>query len=149
MDAGQLHKLARDLRDLAISATSDAAQGRPNAAEVLVAMDLFEHSPTTVGEIATRTGVAQSQVSAVASSLHAAGVVTREADPRDRRRALLVVPQAARKEFGSDRARRGIEAVIQAHLRDRALPSTTDDVAGVTDLLAQLCERLGVAGSSG
>ena len=144
MDAGRLHKLARVLRDLAIDATSEAVEGRPNAAEVLVAMDLFEHSPTTVGEIATRTGVVQSQVSTVAAALREAGVVTREADPCDRRRTLLVVPATARKAIGTDRGRRGVEEVVQAYLGDRAQPSRQEDVKQVLELLTQLSKRLGL-----
>ena len=144
MDAGELHKLARTLRELALDATSDAAEGRPNAAETLVATDIFEHSPTTVSEIAARTGVAQSQVSTIVATLHDAGVTRRESDPRDRRRTLLVVPAKARKAFGTDRGRRGIHHALATHLGDHQLPSNPDELDHVIRLLDELSARLGV-----
>ncbi len=144
MDAGQLHKLARALREVALDATSDVAEGRPNAAEFLVATDLFEHSPTTVSEIVARTGVVQSQVSTTIGTLRDAGVVAREPDPRDRRRTLLVVPPRVRKKLGTDRGRRGIHAALGAYLAEHEQPSNPHDVRRATQLLAELAERLGI-----
>lgn len=145
MEAGELHKLARALRELALDATSDTAEGRPNAAETLVATDIFEHSPTTVGEIVARTGVAQSQVSAIVAALHDAGVTTREPDPRDRRRTLLLVPAKARKAFGTDRGRRRIHEALATYLTNHQLPSNPDDLDQIIQLLDELSARLGVA----
>ncbi len=145
MDAGQLHKLARALRELALDATTDASEGRPNAAETLVATDVFEHSPTTVGEIVHRTGVVQSQVSAIAAALHQAGVVAREPDPHDRRRTLIVVPSRARKVYGTDRGRRDIHEALRTYLADHGLAANAREVKQVVGLLAQLSERLGIA----
>lgn len=144
MEAGELHKLARALRDLALDVTSDTADDRPNAAETLVATDIFEHSPTTVSEIVARTGVAQSQVSTIVAALHDAGVTTREPDPRDRRRTLLVVPAKAREAFGTDRGRRNIQNTLRTYLNDHQLPSDPDELDQVIQLLDQLSARLGV-----
>jgi len=145
VDAGRLYKLARTLRELALDVTRDAAEGRPSAAETLVAADLFEHSPTTVSEIVTRTGVVQSQASQIVAGLHDAGIVTRERDPLDGRRTLLVVPGPARKKFGTDRGRRDIREALRAYLADHGQPSSPDDAEQLLELLAQLSERLGVA----
>jgi DNA-binding MarR family transcriptional regulator len=142
MEAGQVHKLARVLRDLALDATSDPTERRPNAAEALVAADLFEHAPTTVGEIAARTGVVQSQGSTVVAALDDAGVLTRERDPRDARRSLLVIPPAARKTFGTDRGRRSIDDTIRAYLADRRQPSSPTEVQDIVGILSQLGQRL-------
>lgn len=139
-----MHKLVRALREVALDATSDSAEGRPNAAETLVATDIFEHSPTTVSEIVARTGVAQSQVSTIAAALHDAGITTREPDPRDRRRTLLVVPAKARKAFGTDRGRRGIQSALATYLDAHQLPSTPAELDEVNQLLEQLSARLGV-----
>jgi DNA-binding MarR family transcriptional regulator len=144
VDAGRLYKLARVLRELALDVTSDAAEGRPNAAETLVAADLFEHSPTTVSEIVTRTGVVQSQVSKIVADLYDAGVVTRERDPLDGRRTLLVVPGPARKAFGTDRGRRDIRAGLRAYLAEHGQPSNPDDAEQLIELFAELSRRLGV-----
>jgi DNA-binding MarR family transcriptional regulator len=145
VDAGRLYKLARSLRELALEVTSDAAEGRPNAAETLIAADVFEHSPTTVSEIAARTGVVQSQVSKVVAEMHAAGVLARERDPRDGRRTLLIVPGSARKAYGTDRGRRDIREALRAYLADHEQPSQPPDIERLVQLLTELSERLGVA----
>jgi DNA-binding MarR family transcriptional regulator len=142
MEAGQVHKLARVLRDLALDATADPDERRPSAAEALVAADLFEHAPTTVGEIAARTGVVQSQVSTVVAALDDAGVLARERDPRDARRSLLVIPPAARKTFGTDRGRRSIDDTIRAYLAGRRQPSGPAEVQDIVGILSQLSQRL-------
>ncbi|MFD4230430.1 MarR family winged helix-turn-helix transcriptional regulator [Streptomyces sp. NPDC058545] len=57
---------------------------------VVVALgDLVAHPGTTVGEIAARTGLPQSQVSAAVARLEQAGSVNTEPDPADRRRRLI------------------------------------------------------------
>ena len=144
VDAGRLYKLARALRDLALEVTSDAAEGRPSAAETLVAADLFEHSPTTVSEIVTRTGVVQSQVSKIVAALHDAGVVTRERDPLDGRRTLLVVPGPTRMKYGTDRGRRDVSEALHGYLTERGQPSSADVIKQLTVMLAELSERLGI-----
>jgi len=143
VDAGGLYKLARALRELALDVTSDTAEGRPSAAETLVAADVFEHSPTTVSEIAARTGVVQSQVSKIIAELCDAGVTTRERDPLDGRKTLLVVPSAARKAFGTDRGQRDIREALRGYLAEHGQPSGPDDVDQLIALLAELGERLG------
>ncbi|MEV0389588.1 MarR family transcriptional regulator [Nonomuraea sp. NPDC050643] len=56
---------------------------------LIVVSDLRGHPDTTVGEIATRTGLPQSAVSASIARLRTAGAVTTETDPRDRRRTII------------------------------------------------------------
>ena len=145
VDAGRLHKLARVLREVALDATSDPADGRPSAAEALVAMDIFEHSPTTVSEIVARTGVAQSQVSMIAAGLHDGGVVARKRDPSDGRRMLLTVPARARTSFGTNRGRRGITHALGAYLAGHGQSCGPGELAGVVRLLDELATRVGVA----
>lgn len=148
MDAGQLHKLARALRDVALDATSDPSEGRPSAAEALVAMDVFEHAPTTVSEIVARTGVVQSQVSGIVAALHAGGVLEREPDPEDGRRTRLSVPASSRKAFGTDRGARGISESLRSHLLARGLPSGSRDIDEIVRLLDGLATRFGLSDDS-
>jgi len=148
VDAGRLHKLARVLREVALDATSDPAEGRPSAAEALVAIDLFEHSPTTVSEIVARTGVAQSQVSMIAAGLHDGGVLARKRDPSDGRRMLLTVPARARKSSGTERGRRGITDALGAYLAVHGQSCSPGELAGVVKLLDELATRVGVDGSA-
>lgn len=57
---------------------------------VLVALsDLVQHPGTTVGEIAARTGLPQSQVSTAVARLKEAGSIVTAPDPADRRRLLI------------------------------------------------------------
>ncbi|GAA4968200.1 hypothetical protein GCM10023334_090550 [Nonomuraea thailandensis] len=56
---------------------------------LIVVSDLRAHPETTVGEIATRTGLPQSAVSAAIGRLRTAGAVIAETDPRDRRRTII------------------------------------------------------------
>ncbi len=55
---------------------------------MVVAADIDEHPGTSVREIAERTGLVQSLVSASVARLRDAGVVVTETDPNDRRRTL-------------------------------------------------------------
>ncbi|NRQ37580.1 winged helix-turn-helix transcriptional regulator [Nonomuraea sp. NN258] len=56
---------------------------------MVVAADIDEHPGTSVREIAERTGLVQSLVSASVARLRDAGVVVTETDPNDRRRTLV------------------------------------------------------------
>jgi DNA-binding MarR family transcriptional regulator len=56
---------------------------------LIVVSDLRAHPDTTVGEIAARTGLPQSAVSAAIARLRRAGAVTTATDPRDRRRTII------------------------------------------------------------
>ncbi|MEU1878910.1 helix-turn-helix domain-containing protein [Streptosporangium sp. NPDC020072] len=56
---------------------------------LIVVNDLRDHPGSAVGEIAVRTGLPQSAVSAAVARLREAGAVVTEPDPRDRRRSLV------------------------------------------------------------
>ncbi|WP_239513754.1 MarR family transcriptional regulator [Streptosporangium sp. 'caverna'] len=56
---------------------------------LIVVSDLREHPDSSVGEIATRTGLPQSAVSAAVARLRETGSVVTMTDPRDRRRLLV------------------------------------------------------------
>lgn len=111
-------------------------------------MDLFEHAPTTVSEIAARTGVVQSQVSGIVAMLHAGGVLEREPDPEDGRRTRLSVPARSRKAFGTDRGARRISKSLRSHLVAKGLPSDSREISEIVRLLDGLAARLGLSGSS-
>ncbi|MFD7561241.1 MULTISPECIES: MarR family transcriptional regulator [unclassified Streptomyces] len=56
---------------------------------LIVMLDIYAHPDTTVGEIATRSGLPQSAVSACVARLRETGSVVTRTDPRDRRRTLV------------------------------------------------------------
>ncbi|SEG60340.1 DNA-binding transcriptional regulator, MarR family [Nonomuraea solani] len=104
---------------------------------LIVASDLRGHPDTTVGEIATRTGLPQSAVSAAIARLRTAGAVITETDPRDRRRTIIrEAPEV------SERVTRVRDTPI-----DEALAAAlgTDDPQRVRETVAaleELAERL-------
>lgn len=144
MDAGGLHKLAKVLRQVGAQATSDPGES-PTGTELLVATELFQHAPTTISQIAHRTGVVQSQVSAIVAQMREAGMVTGRPDPTDRRRTLLDVTAEARQAYGHERGLRSPEEALRAHLQAAELPHADQDIATIMRLLDELAARLGTA----
>jgi DNA-binding MarR family transcriptional regulator len=91
MDALDLFQLGRWLTRLGEEAMRplDAPTSPPG--QRLILMDAFACPDSSVGEIATRTGLPQSYVSAVVSRLREAGAFKTRTDPGDRRRTLVRV----------------------------------------------------------
>ncbi|MER7585741.1 helix-turn-helix domain-containing protein [Kitasatospora sp. NPDC097691] len=93
MNGVELFLLGRTLMKIGEQAmpqpqTQTAAGG--SVRSVLVTLDdVLAHPGTTIGEIATRTGLPQSQVSTAVARLAEAGSVDTEPDPADRRRRLV------------------------------------------------------------
>lgn len=143
MDAARLHKLARVLRELATDLTSEASEGRASATEVTIGMDIFEHDQTTIGEIAKRTGVAQSQVSTTVAAMLDYGLVTIETDPMDRRRRRITLDPKARRQLASSRGRRPISDAIRDYLvRGNGGTHSDAEVQAIEQLLDALAGHL-------
>ena len=116
--AGELYRLARVLRAVALAATTDPGEERPSLAVVTVTEDIARHDPTTVGEIAARTGLAQSLVSTTVSDLREAGVLATRVDAADRRRTRISIARSARTEVFATRAARGVGDALREALPD-------------------------------
>ncbi|WP_322975483.1 helix-turn-helix domain-containing protein [Streptomyces sp. NBC_00162] len=88
MNGVELFLLGRTLMKIGEQAMPQVKSGSPGATRsVLVVLgDLVSHPGATVGEIAERTGLPQSQVSTAVARLETAGSVDTEPDPADRRR---------------------------------------------------------------
>jgi DNA-binding MarR family transcriptional regulator len=135
---GQLHRLARLLREVALAGTTDPGEARPAPGLVAVTEDIAGHPDTTVGEIATRTGLAQSLVSTAVAKLKAAGVVQSRPDQNDRRRVRLDITPAARTHVFAGRGGRDITAALHERFPD--LPP--ERIAAIEALLDQLATEL-------
>ena len=133
VNAGELHRLARVLRQAATAATASPSQGPVSAGDLAIVEDVAHNRGTSIGEIAQRTGLAQSLVSTTVAKLRDAGMVDVETDPADRRRARIGVSAAARKLFAA-RATRPIEPGIRQALPD----ATGEELAHVDQLLDEL-----------
>ncbi|WP_406312587.1 MarR family transcriptional regulator [Streptosporangium sp. NBC_01639] len=106
------------------------AQPGGHRSVLIVASDIREHPDSSVGEIAVRTGLPQSQVSTCVARLREAGSIVTAADPKDRRR--LLVRQAPEI---SERV-----AAVRAAPIDSALTAAlgTDDPQRVGEVTAAL-----------
>lgn len=102
---------------------------------LIVASDIAAHPDTAVGEIAARTGLPQSQVSAAVARLKEAGSVQTAPDPADRRRVL--VRQAAEVSERVTRVRAtGIEDALAAAVGSDD-PQRLREVCEALDVLAR------------
>jgi DNA-binding MarR family transcriptional regulator len=112
VNAGQLHRLARVLREIAQVATANKGERPVAASTVAIVEDVTEHPQSPISEITHRTGLAQSLVSRTVERLQTLGVLTVGHDPADGRRTLVSVdPQTRHLDF-ADRAERPIAEAI-------------------------------------
>jgi DNA-binding MarR family transcriptional regulator len=133
-----LFLLGRALMKIGEEAMPQPPDGTPRTGStrvvLIVLSDIVGHAGSAIGEIAERTGLPQSQVSAAVARLKEAGSVETAPDPADRRRMLV-----RRARTKSARV-----AEVRTTTIDDALANAlgTDDVADVVALLEKLAERL-------
>ncbi|WP_129261672.1 MarR family winged helix-turn-helix transcriptional regulator [Streptomyces sp. M3] len=104
---------------------------------LIVASDVAAHPDSAVGEIASRTGLPQSQVSTSVARLKEAGAVVTAPDPADRRRLLVRQTPEPSARVTEVRAST-IEDALAAALED----STPEDRREVTHALEVLAQHL-------
>jgi DNA-binding MarR family transcriptional regulator len=95
------HVLARSARRLRQEAGTDLS---PSLSGALATIE--RHGPLTPSELATRERVQRPTITRVAVRLEAQGLVTRAADPADRRSALITVTPAGRALLAAARTRK-------------------------------------------
>jgi DNA-binding MarR family transcriptional regulator len=91
MDALDLFQLGRWLTRLGEDAMRPLGAPSSPPGQRLILMDTFAFPDSSVGEIATRTGLPQSYVSTVVTRLRDLDALETRADPDDRRRTLVKV----------------------------------------------------------
>lgn len=96
MRAAELHRLARDLRAIALLATENPGAARVNAGELAVLEDIVRNPGSTIAEITRRTGLAQSLVSRITRALADGGALSIAADAVDRRKVRIELAPATR-----------------------------------------------------
>lgn len=134
VSVGELFRLARVLREVALDAARDPGEEPATEGLVVVADDLAHHDATTVGEVAGRTGIAQSLVSNVVAQLRDAGVVTTVVDERDRRRTRIHLAASVREGLLAERGQRDVEVALRQRFADLA----DDERAQLEETLRQL-----------
>lgn len=138
MTAGELFRVARLLREVALAAARDPGEPPPPPGLVAIAADIADHDGTSVGEIAARTGLAQSLVSKTVARLRDAGVVDVGKDATDRRRTRVAISGTARSQLFATRGERAVTGA----LHDRFPGLSVERVAEVDALLDQLATEL-------
>ena len=113
MNAGQLHRLARVLREIAQVATANDGERPVAASTVAIVEDVTSHPRSPIVEIVRRTGLAQSLVSRTVERLQARGVFTAGRDPDDGRRTLVSVDPHIRHVDFAARAERPVAGAIR------------------------------------
>lgn len=91
MNVAELHRLVRVLREIAASTSVCSGDQQMSAGMVTIVQDVTAHSGSAIGDIADRTGLAQSFVSKTVVRLCDRGVFEVSQDPRDGRRTLVSV----------------------------------------------------------
>jgi DNA-binding MarR family transcriptional regulator len=99
-------------RPSSADAPADVRRGAPPHA-IRAAIHVYQHGERTVGELAEGLGISYGWASRVVSELEASGVVTRSADPADRRVVRVAIAPAAKSMVESAYRWRG-DAVARA-----------------------------------
>ena len=86
MHLGELYRLGRQLGDIAATAMGRPSTSDLSAAERIVLHDLVDHGVSTIGDLSSRTGFAQSRISTVVAALRERGLVRTAISEVDRRR---------------------------------------------------------------
>ncbi|WP_154606166.1 MarR family winged helix-turn-helix transcriptional regulator [Arthrobacter sp. AQ5-05] len=89
MRAAELHRLARELRAIALVATKNIGSDRVNAGELSVLEDIARNPGATIAEITHRTGLAQSLISRITHAMADAEILTIDSDASDRRKVRI------------------------------------------------------------
>jgi DNA-binding MarR family transcriptional regulator len=135
MTAGDLHRLARLLREIAQLATADPGERAPAASTLAVVEDVAEHPRAAITDIVARSGLAQSMVSRTVDQLQRRGVLLVTRDPADGRRSLVEIDPKIRTEQFAKRGARPVSAALR-----RRLPKLTTEqrhrVQAALDILA-------------
>jgi DNA-binding MarR family transcriptional regulator len=137
MNALELFLLGRKLAKMGIETipSSTVSALPPSASAVLI--DVFEFPNSSIGEIAKRTELPQSQVSAAVAMLKDDGLLETVSDPDDRRRTLVrEAPGIARK------IRSKVDVPIDKTIAKALASDDPDDLAQVIGALEMLAERL-------
>jgi MarR family transcriptional regulator, 2-MHQ and catechol-resistance regulon repressor len=91
VNAADLHRLARTLREIALAATTSPGTESVSAGTMAIVEAVSRNPASAIGDIAERTGLAQSLVSKTVARFRARGLFAVEQDPRDGRRTLVTV----------------------------------------------------------
>jgi DNA-binding MarR family transcriptional regulator len=137
MNGLELYLLGRKLAKMGIETIPSSALNEfpPSAQAVLI--DVLEYPSSSIGEIAKRTELPQSQVSAAVTMLEEQCLLESVSDPNDRRRTLVrAVPGVGRK------IRKKVNVPIDQTVADAISGASPGDLAQVLKALEMLSLQL-------
>ncbi|GAA1686490.1 MarR family transcriptional regulator [Fodinicola feengrottensis] len=140
MRASDLHRIARQLREIALVATGNTAADKVTMGELLVVEDVAAHPGSSIREITERTDLAQSLVSRIVAAMHSHGVFTREVAPDDARKTLVSIDPVVRAELFKERGNRPVEGALAESLPGLLSAEIARTVA-ILDELTDLLQR--------
>jgi DNA-binding MarR family transcriptional regulator len=135
MEMSDLYQLGRRLAEIAL-ADMGAGELDLTPGEFLVLQDLFLHGRSAIGDIAARTGLAQSRVSTGVRSFTQRGWAVTSADPADGRKTLADLTEQVR-EAGARRRETRADMSLATALAD-ADPAERDALIASLERLCQL-----------
>ncbi|TMR11818.1 MarR family transcriptional regulator [Nonomuraea turkmeniaca] len=118
MNIARLRRLGRRLAELA-RASDGEDQPMPTPGEEAVFEDVLRHPGSSVGEIQSRTGFAQSHVSASVARMRERGILETGPDPADGRRTQVRVADVTMHRLFR-RATTPVEEVVREAVPDPA-----------------------------
>lgn len=111
VDGGGLHQLGKRLLELSRAVTTQPGDPCLTAGELAVLEAVLHHPDSSLRDIQTRSGFAQSHVSASVARLRQRGLIDTRPDPHDGRRTRVRVVRRASRSI-SRRSRRPVDAVL-------------------------------------
>jgi DNA-binding MarR family transcriptional regulator len=126
-------QLGRKLLEIARVELTDEGDAALSVGELVVITDVLYHPGSTVTEITTRTGLAQSRVSTALSSLRALGAVETSPDPSDGRR-MLVLPGEQVRAAVDERVRRPVDGTLRQRLNHLSDDRFTELLKAMSEL---------------
>lgn len=138
VDVLRLHRLARQLREIALKASQDGAE-LPISVGDLAVLEIIARNPNSaISEISRSVGLAQSRVSKVVHELTEAGVLQSGKDPNDRRQTRVRLHPTAQRQTFEEYGRRPVDAA----LADAFPHLDAASVARAMELLGELSDLL-------
>ena len=125
--------LGQRLADAGRADIRQLAPGVPTA-ELIVMYDLLDHGPSTITELAERTGYVQSRVSSAVAGLCERHWVQTRPDPHDGRRTIVHVPAEVQREARQVQARNVNEEVLGPLLAEVPPRRRAAIIRALTDL---------------
>jgi MarR family 2-MHQ and catechol resistance regulon transcriptional repressor len=135
MEMSDLYQLGRRLAEIAL-ADMGAGELDLTPGEFLVLQDLFLHGRSAIGDIAARTGLAQSRVSTGVRAFTERGWAITSADPADGRKTLVDLTEQVRA-VGTRRRETRAEGSLATALADVG-PAERDALIAALGRLHQL-----------